>query len=201
METYLKGPYHTPEIRSYLLALLFGEPVHNLNDTKRNAKRKDTPPSERQTANADGAAYGAVGVELFGETTGFRGLLQIVWQWFRSIPLLPIQYPRRYAHPFSWQEIHPCAPSSTSTWNMDAFFAAVEQMGNPQLRGRPVVVGHDGPRGVVATASYEARPFGSHSAQPMAVAKRLSPQAIVVPGRQERYREISRKPFRQLLSR
>jgi DNA polymerase-4 len=78
---------------------------------------------------------------------------------------------------------------------MDAFFAAIEQMDNPKLRGKPVLVGHDGSRGVVATASYEARPFGCHSAQPMAVAKRLCPQAIVVPGRHERYREISQKMF------
>jgi len=79
--------------------------------------------------------------------------------------------------------------------DMDAFFAAVEQMDRPELRGKPVLIGHDGPRGVVATASYEARPFGCHSAQPMAVAKRLCPQAIVVSGRHERYSEISRQMF------
>jgi DNA polymerase IV len=79
--------------------------------------------------------------------------------------------------------------------DMDAFFAAVEQMDHPPLRGKPVLVGHDGPRGVVATASYEARPFGCHSAQPMVVAKRLCPQAIIVPGRHDRYREISQTMF------
>ena len=67
--------------------------------------------------------------------------------------------------------------------DMDAFFAAIEQRDRPELRGKPVLVGYDGPRGVVATASYEARPFGCHSAQPMAVAKRLCPQAIIVPVR------------------
>jgi len=77
----------------------------------------------------------------------------------------------------------PIVPPSRSILHldMDAFFAAVEQRENPSLRGRPLLIGHDGPRGVVATASYEARPFGCHSAQPMSVAKRLCPHAVVVP--------------------
>ena len=79
--------------------------------------------------------------------------------------------------------------------DMDAFFAAVEQRDHPELRGKPLLIGHDGPRGVVATASYEARPFGCHSAQPMVVAKRLCPQAIIVPVRGERYREVSAQMF------
>jgi DNA polymerase IV len=79
--------------------------------------------------------------------------------------------------------------------DMDAFYAAVEQLDQPRLRGRPVLVGHDGPRGVVTTASYEARPFGCRSAQPMAVAKRLCPQAIVVPTRFQRYHEVSAQVF------
>jgi len=83
---------------------------------------------------------------------------------------------------------------------MDAFFAAIEQLDNRALRGRPVLVGHDGPRGVVATASYEARPFGCGSAQPMAVAKRLCPHAVVVPVRSSRYREVSRAFFEILES-
>jgi DNA polymerase IV len=99
----------------------------------------------------------------------------------------------RCRHPISCQEHDPVR--SILHVDMDAFFATIEQMDNPKLRGKPVLVGHDGPRGVVATASYEARPFGCHSAQPMAVAKRLCPQAIVVPGRHERYREISQKIF------
>lgn len=79
--------------------------------------------------------------------------------------------------------------------DMDAFFASIEQLDQPQLRGRPVLVGHAGARGVVTTASYEARPFGCHSAQPMAVARRLCPDAIVVPVRPQRYGEVSRHLF------
>ena len=79
--------------------------------------------------------------------------------------------------------------------DMDAFFAAVEQRDNPSLRGRPLLIGHDGPRGVVATASYEARPFGCHSAQPMSVAKRLCPHAVVIPGRMDAYRRVSEEVF------
>ena len=79
--------------------------------------------------------------------------------------------------------------------DMDAFFASVEQLDRPELRGKPVLVGYDGPRGVVAAASYEARVYGCRSAQPIAVAKRLCPNAIIVPGRGGRYREISRLVF------
>lgn len=79
--------------------------------------------------------------------------------------------------------------------DMDAFFAAVEQRDHPALRHKPLLIGHDGPRGVVATASYEARRFGCHSAQPMVIAKGLCPDAIIVPVRGERYREVSRQMF------
>src|SRR5881396_2939471 len=79
---------------------------------------------------------------------------------------------------------------------MDAFFASVEQREEPAMQGKALLIGHDGPRGVVATASYEARVFGCHSAQPMAVAKRLCPHAIVVPCRFNRYHEVSEKLFR-----
>ncbi len=87
------------------------------------------------------------------------------------------------------------APRTVLHVDMDAFFAAIEQLDQPKLRGRPVLVGHDGPRGVVTTASYEARPFGCHSAQPMAVARRLCTDAIVVPVRMQRYREVSQRLF------
>src|SRR5947209_688049 len=86
-------------------------------------------------------------------------------------------------------------PRSILHVDMDAFYAAIEQLDDPALRGKPVLVGGDGPRGVVTTASYEARPFGCHSAQPMAVAKRLCPHAIIVPTRFSRYREVSQRLF------
>ncbi|MCM1451492.1 MAG: DNA polymerase IV [Clostridium sp.] len=77
--------------------------------------------------------------------------------------------------------------------DMDAFFAAVEQRENPSLRGKPIAVGYDGSRSVVCTASYEARPYGVHSAMPMAKAKKLCPQLIVVPCHFALYKEISRQ--------
>ncbi len=79
--------------------------------------------------------------------------------------------------------------------DMDAFFASVEQRDHPELRGRPVLVGHDGSRGVVAAASYEAREFGCRSAMPMSVAKRRCPSAVVVPGRMDAYVRASRAIF------
>lgn len=75
--------------------------------------------------------------------------------------------------------------------DMDAFFAAVEQLDHPEYRGCPVIVGGLGPRGVVSTASYEARPYGVQSALPMAVARRQCPDGIYVTPRFLRYREIS----------
>ncbi len=74
---------------------------------------------------------------------------------------------------------------------MDAFYASVEQLDCPALRGKPILVGYPGPRSVVSTASYEARPFGVGSAMPMVQAMRLCPQAVVVPPRFARYQEIS----------
>jgi DNA polymerase IV len=93
---------------------------------------------------------------------------------------------------------HPPVSDSRTIFHvdMDAFFASVEQLDHPSLRGKPVLVGYDGPRGVVAAASYESRVFGCRSAQPMAVAKRLCPHAVVVPVHFTRYREISAKVFR-----
>ena len=76
---------------------------------------------------------------------------------------------------------------------MDAFFASVEQRDNPELRGKPIAVGFDGPRGVVSTASYEARPYGVRSAMSMAQAKRRCPQLIVVPTHFEKYKEVSQQ--------
>ncbi|WP_079247242.1 DNA polymerase IV [Sphingomonas turrisvirgatae] len=75
--------------------------------------------------------------------------------------------------------------------DMDAFFASVEQRDDPTLRGKPVAVGHAGPRGVVAAASYEARTFGVRSALPSVTALRRCPELIFVPPRFEVYRAVS----------
>ncbi|HYE17241.1 MAG TPA: DNA polymerase IV [Tepidisphaeraceae bacterium] len=83
------------------------------------------------------------------------------------------------------------APRAILHVDMDAFFASVEQRDNPAIRGKPVLVGGAGPRGVVAAASYEARKFGCHSAQPMAVARRNCPQAVIVRGNYAEYRRVS----------
>jgi DNA polymerase-4 len=75
--------------------------------------------------------------------------------------------------------------------DMDAFYAAVEQLTRPTLRDRPVLVGGLGPRGVVAGASYQARVFGARSAMPMGQARRLCPQAVVLPPRGGLYSAVS----------
>ncbi|MDQ1040088.1 DNA polymerase-4 [Streptomyces sp. V3I8] len=82
--------------------------------------------------------------------------------------------------------------------DMDAFFASAEQAAKPSLRGKAVVVGGLGPRGVVATCSYEARVFGVHSAMPMAQARRLAPNAAYLVPRFGLYREISEQVMRLL---
>ncbi|MGD8681690.1 MAG: DNA polymerase IV, partial [Lysobacterales bacterium] len=79
--------------------------------------------------------------------------------------------------------------------DMDAFYAAVECLDDPSLVGKLVIVGGLGPRGVVATASYEARRFGVHSAMPMGRARRLCPQAHYLRPRMDRYREKSAEVF------
>jgi len=85
--------------------------------------------------------------------------------------------------------------------DLDAFFASVEQLDNPELKGRPVIVGGSiKERGVVSTASYEARAFGVQSAQPIARAKKLCPQGVFLRVRMDRYREISRRVLKILSS-
>lgn len=77
--------------------------------------------------------------------------------------------------------------------DMDAFFASVEMLDRPELRGQPVIVGGHSMRGVVSTCSYEARRYGVHSAMPITQAHRLCPQGIFVPVRMARYKEVSKK--------
>ncbi|HKL49022.1 MAG TPA: DNA polymerase IV [Desulfuromonadales bacterium] len=79
--------------------------------------------------------------------------------------------------------------------DLDAFYASVEQLDNPALRGRPVIVGGHSSRGVVSAASYEARAYGVHSAMPMARASRLCPEATILPVRMGRYRDLSQQVF------
>ena len=76
--------------------------------------------------------------------------------------------------------------------DMDAFFASVEQLDHPELRGKALVVGGNSGRGVVAAASYEARRYGIHSAMPMFMARQRCPRLIVVPAHRHRYSELSR---------
>jgi len=92
------------------------------------------------------------------------------------------------------QTTAPGADDSTATVlhvDMDAFFASVELLDRPELRGRPVIVAHDGPRSVVTAATYEARKFGVNSAMPLAIAKRRCPQAIVLEPHFDRYSHYS----------
>jgi len=79
--------------------------------------------------------------------------------------------------------------------DIDAFYPSVEVLDKPSLKGKPVIVGGVSSRGVVSSASYEAREYGVHSAQPMATAMRLCPDGIFLPVRMSRYREVSRQVF------
>jgi len=86
-------------------------------------------------------------------------------------------------------------PKAIIHLDMDAFYAAVEVLDNPSLRGKPVIVGGSQKRGVVSSASYESRRFGVHSAQPIAAAMRLCPKGVFLPVRMFRYREVSDQVF------
>src|SRR5207244_19413 len=85
--------------------------------------------------------------------------------------------------------------------DMDAFFVSVEELFDPLLKGKPVVVGGQrDERGVVSAASYEARKFGVHSATPLRTAAKLCPQAVFVNGHPDRYRDCSERVHRVLTS-
>ncbi len=84
--------------------------------------------------------------------------------------------------------------------DLDAFYASVEQLDHPEYRGKPVIVGGTGNRGVVSACSYEARAYGVHSAMPMFQARQLCPSAIYARTRMERYSQMSRKVFEVLSS-
>lgn len=89
-------------------------------------------------------------------------------------------------------DLRPWNGSAIILMDLDAFFASVEQFDHPEWKGKPVIVGGDpAKRGVVSTASYEAREFGVHSAMPSSTAARLCPNAIWTPGNFHRYREMS----------
>src|SRR5208283_4107130 len=93
-----------------------------------------------------------------------------------------------------FKDKQPMAQHTVMHIDLDAFFVSVEQASNPELRGKPVVVGgKPGSRGVVATASYEARAFGLHSAMPLSTAVRLCPLAIFIEGNYQNYTEVSKK--------
>src|SRR5512136_3327358 len=85
-------------------------------------------------------------------------------------------------------------PRSIVHLDADAFFASVEQAADPRLRGKPVAVGGE-KRGIIASASYEARKFGIYTPMPTALARRLCPRLIVLPGDFEKYELFSRLMF------
>lgn len=81
-------------------------------------------------------------------------------------------------------------------FDLDAFYASVEILDRPSLKNKPLVVGGNHARGIITTASYEARKYGIHSAMPIFQAKKLCPHLIIMPVRFDRYRELSNKVFR-----
>lgn len=117
---------------------------------------------------------------------------------YRLLLLCSYRYNERTVTPIANSESkipRAMSPRAIIHVDMDAFYASVEQLDQPQYRQLPVIVGGTGGRGVVAAASYEVRKFGVFSAMPMSRARRLCPQAIVLPVRMSRYRELSTAVF------
>src|SRR6188472_3041522 len=105
----------------------------------------------------------------------------------------PTRHPRGGVdHPL-WHDEFVTARRTIAHLDMDAFYVAVELLRRPELRGKPVIVAGRGPRAVVTTASYEARPYGVGSAMPVAHAKRRCPDLIHLPVDHAHYRERSRE--------
>ena len=114
-------------------------------------------------------------------------LSEVHWAWHRSSPFPRMRGVMR-AEMAEQQKVILHA-------DLDAFYASVEQRDRPELQGRPVAVGGEGPRGVVAAASYEARHFGVHSAMPSFEARRLCPRLVFLRGNMALYQHESRKVF------